>query len=167
LEGERSGLFFEVIRLATRELPRKPTWLFLENVANIRKNGLDEVLRALSDAGYDARWCTVSAASLGAHHTRRRWFCLARLREEADVADPKSNARGPQLQLSVPKSDNGRAVAQVRRVGCWDPSETDEWRNEPAFPRGKKKKCSLILLSLSRKILALVLTLLMCVCCSG
>ena len=51
LAGERSGLFFEVIRLVTREFPNKPTWLFLENVANIRKNGLSDVLRALSDAG--------------------------------------------------------------------------------------------------------------------
>lgn len=40
------------MRLVTREMPRKPTWLFLENVANIRKNGLAEVLRALADAGY-------------------------------------------------------------------------------------------------------------------
>ena len=89
LAGERSGLFFEVIRLVTRELPRPPTWLFLENVANIRKNGLAEVLRALASAGYDARWCTVSAASIGAHHTRRRWFCLARLRQAPDVAHAK------------------------------------------------------------------------------
>ena len=51
LAGERSGLFFEIVRVATRELPHKPKWLFLENVANIRKNGLAEVLRTLSDAG--------------------------------------------------------------------------------------------------------------------
>ncbi len=30
---------YEVIRLVTRELPRKPTWLFLESVANMTRAG--------------------------------------------------------------------------------------------------------------------------------
>ena len=51
------------------------------------------------------------------------------------MADTSKYARGAQLQLPVPKPDNGRTIAQVRRMGCWHPSECDEWRNEPSFPR--------------------------------
>jgi DNA (cytosine-5)-methyltransferase 1 len=75
LEGERSGLFYEVVRLA-KEI--KPTFLFLENVPAIRTRGLDRVIEELTEAGYDCRWCMLSAAEIGAPHKRERWFCLAR-----------------------------------------------------------------------------------------
>lgn len=74
LEGKRSGLFFEIVRLAT-EL--KPAFLFLENVPAIRTRGLDIVIKELSRIGYDCRWTVVSAAELGAPHLRKRWFLLA------------------------------------------------------------------------------------------
>jgi site-specific DNA-cytosine methylase len=62
------------MRLA-REL--QPRFIFLENVAAIISRGLDEVTRALAQAGYDARWCCLSASVVGAPHKRERWFCLA------------------------------------------------------------------------------------------
>lgn len=74
LAGERSGLFFEVCRLV-EEI--KPSFVFLENVPAIRTRGLREVVRALTDLGYDCRWTCVSAAEVGAHHIRKRWFLLA------------------------------------------------------------------------------------------
>lgn len=74
LAGERSGLFFEVIRLV-REL--RPRFVFLENVPAIAVRGLDRVLLELTSLGYDSRWTIVSAASLGACHQRDRWFLLA------------------------------------------------------------------------------------------
>lgn len=74
LEGERSGLFFEVMRLA-EEI--KPKFIFLENVTNIRTKGLFRVVGALVDVGYDCRWDIFSARSIGADHNRRRWFLLA------------------------------------------------------------------------------------------
>ncbi len=74
LAGERSGLFFEIIRLI-EEI--KPSWVFLENVPAIRTRGLKEVVRTFTDLGYDCRWTCVSAAELGAPHRRRRWFLLA------------------------------------------------------------------------------------------
>jgi DNA (cytosine-5)-methyltransferase 1 len=75
LGGERSGLFFEVCRLV-EEI--KPPFVFLENVPAIRTRGLREVVRALTDLGYDCRWTRVSAAEVGAPHLRQRWFLLAR-----------------------------------------------------------------------------------------
>ena len=73
-ENTRSGLFFQVTRLA-REL--KPNFLFLENVPAIRTRGLDIVLQELTEIGYDCRWTMLSAAEVGANHKRERWFLLA------------------------------------------------------------------------------------------
>ena len=70
----RSGLFFEVMRLV-REF--NPKYIFLENVAAICANGLDTVLREIAEAGYDAEWCCISAAEVGAPHRRDRWWILA------------------------------------------------------------------------------------------
>jgi DNA (cytosine-5)-methyltransferase 1 len=70
----RSGLFFHIMRLV-REF--NPKYIFLENVAAICSNGLDTVLRKIAEAGYDAQWCCLSAAEVGAPHKRDRWWLLA------------------------------------------------------------------------------------------
>lgn len=74
LEGERSGLFFEIVRLA-KEI--KPNYVFLENVPAITSRGGLRVVREIAEMGYDCRWCIISAASVGALHRRERWFLLA------------------------------------------------------------------------------------------
>jgi len=73
LEAERSGLFFEIMRLA-EEI--RPTFIFLENVPGIRKY-LHLVAREMASLRYDCRWGMLSAHGLGAPHKRERWFCLA------------------------------------------------------------------------------------------
>lgn len=73
LEGERSGLFFEIVRLA-KEI--KPPFIFLENVPAICSRGGLRVVREIAEMGYDCRWLTLSAASVGALHKRERWFLL-------------------------------------------------------------------------------------------
>jgi DNA (cytosine-5)-methyltransferase 1 len=74
LAGERSGLFFEIIRLV-KEI--KPAFVFLENVPAIRTRGLSEVVNAFTEIGYDCRWTCLSAGDVGAPHKRERWFLLA------------------------------------------------------------------------------------------
>ncbi len=74
LEGERSGLFYEIIRL-TKEI--RPSFVFLENVPAIRTRGLEQVIKEFTEMGYDCRWTMLSAASVGANHKRERWFLLA------------------------------------------------------------------------------------------
>lgn len=74
LDGARSGLFFELIRVVRQA---KPRWVFLENVANLLGRGFDTVLRELSDSGYDAAWTTLSASACGAGHVRQRLWILA------------------------------------------------------------------------------------------
>ena len=77
LEGERSGLFFEILRLA-KEI--KPKFIFIENVPAITSRGGLRVVREIAAMGYDCRWCVISSASVGALHKRDRWFLLANSR---------------------------------------------------------------------------------------
>ena len=74
LDGERSGLFFEAIRLV-REL--QPRAIVLENVAALLTRGLDRVLGTLAEIGYDAEWHCIPAAAVGAPHIRDRVFVIA------------------------------------------------------------------------------------------
>ena len=74
LDGERSGLVFEYLRLIGELRPR---FVFMENVPAITLRGLDRVLLGLDALGYDARWTIVSAAEMGAPHLRERWWLLA------------------------------------------------------------------------------------------
>ena len=73
LDGERSGLFFEAIRLV-REL--QPRAIVLENVAALLTRGLDRVLGTLAEIGYDAEWHCIPAAAVGAPHIRDRVFVI-------------------------------------------------------------------------------------------
>ena len=75
LDGERSGLFYEVVRITERLRPR---FLLLENVSALLVRGLGDVLRALAEVGYDSEWHCLSAATVaGAPHLRDRIFILA------------------------------------------------------------------------------------------
>lgn len=78
LEGERSGLFFEIIRIV-REC--RPRYLVLENSPALltSRGGRDmgTILWALAESGFDAEWQVVSAASVGAEHLRERLFIVA------------------------------------------------------------------------------------------
>ena len=74
LHGDRSGLFFEAIRVVELLQPR---WLLLENVAGLLARGLDEVLGTLASIGFDAEWHCLQAADFGAPHIRDRVFIIA------------------------------------------------------------------------------------------
>lgn len=87
LDGQRSGLFFEIMRLA-KEI--KPTFLFIENVPAIRSRGGERVLGEIAKLGYDSRFCIISAASCGAPHKRERWFLLAYSGREQERSQEKS-----------------------------------------------------------------------------
>jgi DNA (cytosine-5)-methyltransferase 1 len=82
LEGERSGLWFHFARIV-REL--RPRFVLVENVALLRRRGLDVVLGNLAESGFDAEWDCIPAAAVGAPHRRDRLFIVATRR--ADVAN--------------------------------------------------------------------------------
>ena len=74
LEGEASGLWFEMLRVieATR-----PHWVVIENSSNLKNKGLGAVLEGLARAGYAAEWQTLYAVGVGAWHRRARLFLVA------------------------------------------------------------------------------------------
>lgn len=79
LAGERSSLCYEIFRLANEI---RPNFIFLENVPAITSKGGIEVVTQITKMGYDCRWITITASSLGAIHKRERWFLLAHSKGE-------------------------------------------------------------------------------------
>lgn len=91
VEGERSGLFFEAVRLIGECRPR---WFALENSANLRTRGADAVLAALEALGYACWTVVVRAANIGANHERpRSWIIGCDLDQVADADGNGRDAR--------------------------------------------------------------------------
>lgn len=74
VEGTRSGLWFEYLRII-REL--RPRFAVLENVKALLGRGMDTVLGGLAESGYDAEWDVLPAAAFGAPHLRERVVIVA------------------------------------------------------------------------------------------
>ena len=73
VDGERSGLYFEAVRLIDECRPR---WFALENSANLRTRGADRVIDALAAIGYTCWPFVVSAGDVGANHERKRSWLI-------------------------------------------------------------------------------------------
>lgn len=74
LEGSRSGLWYEFVRVIRHLGPR---YVVVENVEALLDRGMDAVLGTLSECGYHAEWSVLSSCSLGASHMRWRVFVVA------------------------------------------------------------------------------------------
>lgn len=74
LSGDRSGLWFEMLRIIAETRPR---YVIAENVAALRGRGLDVVLWGLASIGYDAEWHCIPASAIGAPHRRDRVWIVA------------------------------------------------------------------------------------------
>ena len=90
LDGERSGLFFEALRLVCELQPRA---VVLENVAGLLTRGLDRVLGSLAEVGFDAEWHCIPAAAVGATHIRDRVFIMAYARCELRYSTSNNDKR--------------------------------------------------------------------------
>lgn len=78
LDGERSGLFYEIIRLISEI---RPKFVIMENSPNLLSgNGGEwarQVFGALAEVGYDAEWDIIPASYTGAPHRRERVWIVA------------------------------------------------------------------------------------------
>lgn len=117
-DGARSGLWREVVRVAGVVRPR---FIMLENSPRITNRGIDVVLGDLATLGYDARWCVLGAADVGAPHQRHRWWCLANAnkdrRERTGIPDQFG------IRPQVLQSDLGRGrqnLSDAMRDGLED-----------------------------------------------
>ena len=123
LDGQRSGLFFDILDIADACQARG---LVLENVAAIATataTAVDEaegvleeraaarVVGELADRGWDAEWITLSASDVGASHGRARWFCLAWRNvadtERAEWWKMRAAGAGGRVLLPIPAHRRG------------------------------------------------------------
>lgn len=116
LEGERSGLFFEILRLA-QEI--KPQFIFLENVSAIRTRGASRVCKELAAGGYDCRWDCITASQVGAPHIRERWFLLAYANGTNIRIEPgRSSREDGQKAIQLRRNGKDESVANTKSSGC-------------------------------------------------
>ena len=107
LEGARSGLWFEMLRVIAE---CRPSFVLAENVRGAVNLALDTVYANLVGEGYEVRPYVIPASAVGAPHQRERLFVVG-VRE--DVADCASE----RLQRSLAEEGsecggkNGRELA--------------------------------------------------------
>ncbi|MHA5404936.1 DNA cytosine methyltransferase [Pseudomonas aeruginosa] len=94
IDGERSGLWREMARIVGEVRPR---FVFVENSPLLVRRGLAVVLGDLTELGYDARWCVMGAADVGAPHQRDRIWIVAHTND--------SRHRQPVQQIGQPWSE--------------------------------------------------------------
>lgn len=136
LDGERSGLYWQIHRLA-KEI--KPAWIFLENVPAICTKGAWDVVSSLAEIGYDCRWCTLSAASIGAPHIRERWFLLAHSNTQHSGSS-SSSIKGSDQQAICDSSEGANSSGQSQGM---DSSQTvANSRCEPERSQIESKRSS-------------------------
>lgn len=153
VEGARSGLYFEAIRIIGEVRPR---WFALENSANLRTRGADAVLAALEALGYTCQSFVVGAGDIGANHERKRsWLIGCDIEQITDAAQERciarpGNSQGERGQCNWCVAGNcsddgqtsnpdgiGRDEGWSRRRGGIDVSVSDDFRHADCQFRAK------------------------------
>jgi len=120
LKGDKSGLFFEIIRIIRQCRPR---YVVLENSAALlnfrRGRDMGTILWELSQCGYDAEWSVVSACSMGAPHMRKRLFIVA-----------YANSQHGESRMVIHEKDQRGIQAKHNR------SSPSPWAEPPPKPSG-------------------------------
>ncbi|WP_321363899.1 DNA cytosine methyltransferase [uncultured Celeribacter sp.] len=133
VDGERSGLYFEAVRLVGDCRPR---WFAFENSANLRTRGADRLIDELETLGYACEPCVVGASDIGANHLRKRsWLIGYDPGQLADARCPIPARRYPAggrigrtagdegiraggtVQQSVANADDGHADSEPGPTG--------------------------------------------------
>ena len=147
LAGERSGLWFEYLRIVDELRPRI---VVVENVASGARRWVDTVCDGLAALGYRPRPLALSAADVGAPHLRRRVFVVADtvggdLRHEqgtsvceaaaraGTLANGDSGGREGQRLCRLPDGQRPSLGDDTHRCGgahAWPPrrGDADGWR---------------------------------------
>lgn len=121
LSGERSGLFWEAMRVFDEAHAR---YVILENVASLltSNDGRDfgTILEALASRGLAIEWSILTACSVGAPHVRRRLFIVAY--PVCDVREVGLAVRGGEQEGAL------WAAGDSERVS----GPSDPWADAPA-----------------------------------
>jgi len=152
--GTRSSLWFSFSRIIDEV---RPDWAIIENVANLRGNGLARVLSDLWKIGYDAEWHCIPASACGAPHQRDRIWIIAypncrhskqrssefTIRKKSDsgckIPETMANPTSKRLsQRNEPRKDK-RASCQIisrsKFVRMYSACRREQWDTEPGMGR--------------------------------
>lgn len=114
IEGERSGLWSEYMRLV-REL--RPDWVVAENVPALKYRGYDRVASDLEAAGYACRPFVVGALHVGASQSRLRAWVVA------NANDSRLQGAERPREPAAPREEREAARSEPLRSACgqWPP----------------------------------------------
>ena len=105
LSGERSGLWYEMLRVVS-EL--RPAYVLAENVRGACNLALPTVVSGLEGEGYEVRASVVPASAFGAPHQRERMFVIGIRKDVADsINDGLHHQKGNAPFQSGDRKDNG------------------------------------------------------------
>lgn len=125
LDGERSGLFWEIVRLAAET---KAKWLILENVPGLlsSNNGKDmgTVIGALVELGYGVAYRVLDAQFFGVPQRRRRVFIVGCLgndgRTSAQILAIGQSSAGDSASSQSQGQKTAGQVADRAGSSWWD-----------------------------------------------
>ncbi|APR52053.1 DNA cytosine methyltransferase [Sphingomonas koreensis] len=136
IEGERSGLYLEAVRLVGECRPR---WFAFENSANLRTRGADRLLLLLETLGYACEPCVVAAENVGANHVRKRSWLIGYdpgQLADAGIAIP---ARRHPAGGWIGRTDGPQGIGSVRPVSREQAADADgDGRDEGR--RGRRRR---------------------------
>lgn len=124
LEGEHSGLWFEMHRLIQEAIDSGmgPDYVCIENVAAITGRGLSRVLADLAQTGFDAEWQCLRASDFGAPHQRERIFI---------VAYPMREGQSPIRNRLSTWTNNTISTPSTKNVADFSGIRSNSWRTQP------------------------------------
>jgi DNA (cytosine-5)-methyltransferase 1 len=152
LEGERSGLWFEMLRVISEI---RPAFVVAENVRGAVNLALDTVQAGMEAEGYAVRTLLLPAAAFGAPHKRERMFVFGIRKDVADAYAERLQGRQEpgsiyamwkkfseermewKRERGMPISINDQ-VAEVERGALWPTPSANE--DACGTPNGKMQK---------------------------
>lgn len=124
LDGERSGLWWELARIIKNSSPR---YVVLENVSALLSNGMGDILRFFSEVGYDVEWDCLRAKDFGASHLRDRLWIVAYSNSNRDFTEKRRRETTQKKISGVDRSENS---------AIWELIRTSRWEVKPAVGGG-------------------------------
>jgi hypothetical protein len=130
ITGARSSMWKHMARIICEVGPQ---FVFVENSSVLTSRGLGVVLGDLAQMGFDARWCVLGAADVGANHQRDRIWIVAKM------ANPdKTGLQGSEWL----HSDSGKtskwgesAHGPITECCAAEYGESNWWDIEPSIQR--------------------------------
>jgi len=109
LSGQRSGLWAEYLRIIKQA---KPKVVIIENVSALRSRGLEQILRQLSEVGYNVQWHCLPASAIGANHQRDRVWIIAHSKSERYELGESYDKGSEESENEGSRKDEGLRVTE-------------------------------------------------------